>query len=71
MIIVERWIDVDSVEAKQLEFYNKIKRSIKVGIEAGFITVDNAGCMWFKEIPLHAELDGKLVGLRSIAHAAN
>ena len=70
-IVVDRWIDVDSVEAKTIDRYTTIRKIIKVGVETGQIQIDNAGYMWMKDTPIHAELGGKLVGLRFAAKALN
>lgn len=71
MINIDRWIDLDSQEAKRIEQYNFIRKIINVGIESGQIRIDLNGYMWMKEFPVHAELDDKLVGLRFAAKAIN
>jgi hypothetical protein len=68
---ITRWIDMDGPDFQRLEQHNFIRKIIRVGIEGGAIKVDKAGYMWQGENPVHAELDGGLVGLRFAAKAAN
>lgn len=70
-VVVDRWIDLDSQEAKTIEKYTMIRKAINIGIEVGKIQVDKGGYMWMKDNPCHAELGGKLVGLRFSAKAPN
>jgi len=70
-IVVDRWIDVDSVEAKTIDRYTTIRKIIKVGVESGQIQIDLAGYLWLKDVPIHAELNNKIVGLRWSAKATN
>ncbi len=73
MINVERWIDLDSVEAKQIEQYNFIRETIDIAIRGGIIKADNLGHLFTTKDknPVHAEINGKLVGLRFCAKASN
>lgn len=68
---LERWIDLDGADFKRVEKHNLIRKILGIGIEEGIIKVDNAGYMWQKGLPVYAELDGKLVGLRYSAKAVN
>jgi hypothetical protein len=70
-VSIERWIDLDSADFKRLENHGYIRQQTLRAIELGVIVVDKAGYMWFKEQPIHAELDGQTVGLRLAAKAVN
>lgn len=70
-VSVDQWIDLDGVDFKRVEKHTFIRKIITVGIEGGMITVDKAGYMWQGVNPVHAELDGKFVGLRFSAKAVN
>jgi hypothetical protein len=71
MVNVDSWIDMDSNDFKRLEKCNQIRKIINVGIEGGLIKIDFAGYMWVEDNPVHAELDGKIVGIRYAAKATN
>lgn len=74
MINVSRWIDIDSPEAQKIEKYNFIKKIITIGLEDGMIASNNDGQLWVvrgERNPVHAEIDGELVGLRYMAKAPN
>lgn len=68
---IERWIDMDGEDFKRIEKPTFVRKIVTIGIEGGVIKVDNAGYMWAGENPVHAELDGELVGLRYAAKAVN
>ncbi len=70
-INIDRWIDMDSKEFQTIESHGWIRRFTLRAIELGAVTVDKAGYIWAKEHPVHAELDGKYVGLRYSAKAVN
>lgn len=74
IVNIDRWVDLDSAEARKMERYNKIREYIKIGLEVGLYRMDKEGYMWVTKepgVPVHGELDGKLVGLRYSAKAAN
>lgn len=68
---IEKWIDMNSPDFNRIDNHVLILKIINVGVESGIITVDNAGYMWKDNNPIHAELDGGLVGLRYSAKAVN
>jgi hypothetical protein len=68
---LDRWVDLSSADFKRVEKHTLILKVLRIGIEAGLVSVDNAGYMWKKGLPVYAELDGKLVGLRYSARAVN
>jgi len=68
---IDRWIDLDGLDFKQVERHTFIRKIVMVGIEGGVIVADKAGYLWQGENPVHAELDGKFVGLRYSAKAVN
>lgn len=68
---IDQWIDMDGADFKRIEKHTFVRKIVTVGIQGGVITVDKAGYMWQGTIPVHAELDGKFVGLRYSAKAAN
>ena len=70
-INIDRWIDMDSAEFQTIENHGWIRRFTLRSIELGAVTVDKAGYIWHNEHPVHAELDGKFVGLRYSAKAVN
>ena len=70
-VTIDRWIDLDGADFKRVEKHNFIRKIISIGLEGGVITVDKAGYMWQGDNPVHAELDGQLVGLRFAAKAVN
>lgn len=70
-IDLDRWIDMNSDEFKLIENHGWIRQKTLRAVELGVITVDRAGYMWFNDTPIHAELDGKLVGLRYAVKAVN
>lgn len=70
-INIDRWIDMDSEEFKQIEHHAWIYRFTLRAIELDVLTVDSNGHIWGKGKPCHAELGGKLVGLRYSKKAVN
>lgn len=68
---IEQWIDMDGEDFKRLEDSVLIRKIVNVRVETGIIKIDNAGYMWEGTNPVHAELDGKFVGLRYAARALN
>jgi hypothetical protein len=70
-INIERWIDLDGADFKRVAKPTFTRKIIQIGIDGGVIKVDNAGYMWQNGAPVYAELDGKFVGLRFSAKAAN
>ena len=71
MVSIDSWIDMNSLDFERVEKHNLIRKIVNVGVEAGLITIDKLGYMWQDSNPVHAELDGKLVGLRYSAKAIN
>jgi len=70
-INIDHWIDMNSADFQRVERHTLIKRIVDVGIQSGMIKVDLAGYMTQAGEPVHAELDGKFVGLRYSAKALN
>ncbi len=70
-VVIERWVDLDSAEFTQIENHGWIRRFTLRAVELGCITVDRAGYMWGEGNPVHAELNGQIVGLRYAAKAVN
>lgn len=70
-VVVERWVDMDSAEFKKIEHHAWIRRFTLRAIELGAVTIDKAGYIWSNDTPVHAELDGELVGLRYSVSAVN
>lgn len=73
-IVVDYWIDLHSKEAKELDIYSFLKKSVDIGLKSGFIKHDNIGRLFMNdgsENPIHAEIDGKLVGIKTVTKAAN
>jgi len=70
-IKIDCWIDLDSADFKLIEGHNWIRRFTLRSIELGAITIDKDGHLWVDSYPIHAELDGKLVGLRYSVKAVN
>ena len=68
---IDQWIDMDGEAFKRLEASVEIRKIVNVSVEKGIIKIDNAGYMWQGTTPVHAELDGKFVGLRYAARAVN
>lgn len=68
---IDQWIDMDSADFKRVGACSMVRKVVNIGIEAGIIRVDKAGYMWQGDNPVHAELDGKFVGLRYSAKALN
>ncbi len=68
-VVIERWVDIESPEFKNNngQVYRWTLRSIELGV----VVPDKAGYLWFNDTPVHAELDGKIVGLRYAAKASN
>lgn len=70
-IIIDRWIDISSFEFMLIEDHKMIKSIVKRSIELKAIKTDKNGNLYDNENPIHAELNGKLVGLRCAELAAN
>jgi hypothetical protein len=70
-VIIDRWIDIDGPEFQKIETPNFIRKIIQVGINGGLIKIDSRGYMYQGTNPIHAELDGKLVGIRFSSKANN
>lgn len=73
-VVVEYWIDLNSKEAKELDIYHFLKKSVDLGLKSGFIKHDNIGRLFMNdgsENPIHAEIDGCLVGIKTVTRAAN
>ena len=74
MVKVDRWIDIDSAEAQKIEKYSFVKKIVTIGMEEGIIKANNDGQLWVirgEGNPVHADLDGNLVGLLYKAKAPN
>ncbi len=78
MTIVDRWIDLDSEEAKKtVQGYHDVKEFIHAGIKHGLVAPDKLGYLYTVKSgkvdynPVHVKIDGKVVGFRYLAKAAN
>lgn len=71
MINVDRWIDLYSKEFEQIKDANQIRKFTIRAVELGAITTKPDGKLFCSTGPIHAELNGKLVGLRYSAKASN
>lgn len=71
MVEIDRWIDIDGEEFKQIENAAFIYRFTLRAIELKAIAPDKNGNLYFGDIPSHVELNGKFVGLRYSKQASN
>lgn len=71
-VVIDRWIDLDSQEAQRIELYPITRKIVLAGLELGIIKSNSMGFLYMQnDNPIHAELDGKLVGIRYSAKASN
>ncbi len=75
---VDRWIDLDSEEArKTVQGYHDLKEFIHASIKHGLVAPDKFGYLYtvksskVEHNPVHVKIDGKIVGFRLLAKAAN
>ena len=70
---VVRWIDIESADAKRIEYHSYVRQVIDAGLKYGIIKPDKQGNLYLEDgvTPVHAELDGQIVGLRASSKAAN
>lgn len=75
---IDRWIDIDSEEAKRIDDNRAFtKKIIKIGFEGSYLFIDTHGRLWGKTkkcdqySPLHIEHGNKLIGYRMSKNAAN
>jgi len=78
MVTVDKWIDLDSEEAKKtVQGYHDVKDFINASLQAGAIAPDKLGYLYTVKSdkvgyhPVHVKVDGKIIGLRLIARAPN
>lgn len=68
---IDRWIDMDSEEFKQIEDHARIYRFTLRAIELDVLTIDGDGKLFTNGKPCYAEHGGKCVGLRYCKKAVN
>jgi hypothetical protein len=70
--MIERWIDIDSPEFKQVEQAHAVRKLTLRSLELQIVVPDKNGYLYtVGGLPLNAELNGKTIGLRYSAKAAN
>lgn len=71
-VVIDRWVDLDSQEAKTIEMYALVRKIVLAGLKEGIIKSNSMGYLYMQgDTPIHAELGDKLVGIRYSAKASN
>lgn len=71
-MIINRWVDIDSNEFKQIENYSVIRRFTIRSVELKAAIPDKNGNLYTDDgKPIHAELGKELVGIRLATKASN
>lgn len=75
---IDRWIDIDSSEAKELDEDRVLtKKMVRIGFEDGWMHLDSLGRIWGKGntkdtyFPFHFENGKELIGYRMTKKAVN